>query len=148
MSKQRQLLTNKFIERYSDFPEHMNPLGQFVYYRTYSRFIPGMGRRETWKETVRRSVEYNVSLAQKHTDKIGYSSDIKELRKDAEELFDNMFNLRQFLSGRTMWIGGGENGVAEKYPLANFNCSFINVKSWGDFRRLILSVTCWHGSRI
>lgn len=132
MSKKVQLLTDKFIAKYQEFPDHMNPLGQFVYYRTYSRFIPTSGRRETWKEMVRRSVEYNVGLALKHYDKIGYTANVKELRKEAEEFFDNMFNLRQFLSGRTMWIGGGENGVADKYPLANFNCSFINIKSWSD----------------
>jgi ribonucleoside-diphosphate reductase alpha chain/ribonucleoside-triphosphate reductase len=56
----------------------------------------------------------------------------EELRQEAEELFDNMFNLRQFLSGRTMWVGGAEGGVAEKYPLANFNCSFLNIRSWSD----------------
>src|SRR5690625_5971162 len=44
-----------------------------------------------------------------------------------------MFNLRQFLSGRTLWVGGSEQGVAEKFPLANFNCSFLNIESWLDF---------------
>lgn len=128
----KQLLTNSFIEKYQEFPEQMNPLGQFVYYRTYSRYVPEKGRRETWKETCRRAVEYNVSLAVKHYDNIGYNAPIKELRKEAQELFDNMFNLRQFLSGRTLWVGGADNGVADKYPLANFNCSFINIKSWSD----------------
>jgi ribonucleoside-triphosphate reductase (thioredoxin) len=135
------LLTNEFIEKYPDFPGHMNALGQFVYYRTYSRFLPEKGRRETWKETVRRAVEYNVGLSVKHTDKIGYPVDVEKHRKEAEELFDSMFNLRQFLSGRTMWIGGADGGVAEKYPLANFNCfsrdtEFITdqgVKSFEDF---------------
>lgn len=110
----------------------MNPLGQFVYYRTYSRFLPEMGRRETWKETVRRATEYNVGLAVKHLERIGYPVDIEWHRKEAELLFDNMFHLRQFLSGRTLWVGGAENGVADKYPLANFNCSFVNIASWSD----------------
>lgn len=110
----------------------MNALGQFVYLRTYSRFLPSEGRRETWKETCRRATEYNVQLGVNHTDKIGYPVDYEWHRKEAELLFDNMFNLRQFLSGRTLWVGGAENGVADKYPLANFNCSFINVASWSD----------------
>lgn len=126
------LLTDEFISNYPEFPPNMNPLGQFVFYRTYSRFLPNLGRRETWKETVRRAVEYNVQLGVKHLDKIGYDQRIEEHRKEAEELFDNMFNLRQFLSGRTMWIGGAEGGVADKYPLANFNCSFVNIRSWDD----------------
>lgn len=132
MAQQTQLLTDEFVAQYPEFPEQMNALGRFVYLRTYSRFLPALGRRENWRETVRRATEYNVQLGVKHMDKIGYGADIEWHRKEAELLFDNMFNLRQFLSGRTLWVGGAENGVADKYPLANFNCSFINVASWSD----------------
>jgi ribonucleoside-triphosphate reductase len=127
-----QLLTNEFIAGYPEFPAHMNALGRFVYLRTYSRYLPGEGRRENWRETCRRAAEYNVQLAVKHTEKIGYPVDYEWHRKEAELLFDNMFNLRQFLSGRTLWIGGAAGGVADKYPLANFNCSFVNIASWSD----------------
>lgn len=125
-------LTDDFLDQYPDFPIHMSPLGQFVYYRTYSRFIPEKGRRETWKETCRRSVDYNIKLAYQHLNKIGLHADSRLMEQEAEGLFDNMFNLRQFLSGRTLWVGGAENGVADLYPLANFNCSFLNIKSWDD----------------
>lgn len=125
-------LSDEFIDRYPDFPPHMNALGQFVYYRTYSRFLPEKGRRETWKETCRRAVDFNIKLAYQHLVNIGMTPNVTELEKEAEGLFDNMFNLRQFLSGRTLWVGGAENGVADKYPLANFNCSFLNIKSWED----------------
>lgn len=128
----KQLLTDEFIANYPEFPSHMNALGTFVYYRTYSRWLPSEGRRETWKETCRRAVEYNVQLGVKHTEKIGYPVDYEWHREEAEKLFDNMFNLRQFLSGRTLWVGGAENGVADKYPLSNFNCSFVNIRSWSD----------------
>lgn len=127
-----ELLTDEFIEQYPDFPEHMNALGQFVYYRTYSRFLPEKGRRETWKETARRATEYNVGLGVKHMQKIGYAVDYAKFRKEAEGFFDSMFNLRQFLSGRTLWVGGADGGVADKYPLANFNCSYVSVRSWDD----------------
>lgn len=127
------LLTQEFLANYGDFPEHMNELGRFVFYRTYSRFLPEHGRRETWKETVSRATEYNVGLGVKHIEKIGYTVDVDKFRKEAEQLFDSMFNLKQFLSGRTLWVGGAEGGVAEKYPLANFNCSFLNVSSFEDF---------------
>lgn len=132
MIKDLQLLTDDFINKYPDFPEQMNPLGQFVYYRTYSRFLPEEGRRETWKETCRRATEYNAGLGVRHLGKIGYDVDVDKQRREAEEFFDSMFNLRQFLSGRTLWVGGAEGGVAEKYPLANFNCSYVSVKSWED----------------
>lgn len=125
-------LRDEFLAQYPDFPAHMNPLGQFVFYRTYSRFLPEKGRRETWKETCRRSVDYNMKLAYQHLKKIGLQPDERAMEQEAEGLFDNMFNLRQFLSGRTLWVGGAENGVADLYPLANFNCSFLNIKSWDD----------------
>lgn len=127
-----ELLTEEFISKYPDFPDHMNELGMFVYYRTYSRFLPNKKRRETWKETVRRAVEYNNQLAIKHLKSIGYKYSITELQKEAQQFFDAMFNLEQFLSGRTMWVGGAGNGIAEKYPLANFNCSFTNICEWQD----------------
>jgi len=126
------LLTQDFLANYEDFPEHMNELGKFVYYRTYSRYLPEKGRRETWKETCARSVEYNIDLGVQHTKKVGYAVDTDKFRKEAEELFDSMFNLRQFLSGRTLWVGGADGGVADKYPLANFNCSFLNIRKWDD----------------
>lgn len=126
------LLTDEFLSKYPDFPAEMNPLGQFVYLRTYSRWLPEEGRRETWKETVKRATEYNVGLAIKHLEKIGYPVDYDWHREEAEQLFDNMFHLRQFLSGRTLWVGGASEGVADKYPLANFNCSFVSIRKWDD----------------
>lgn len=130
-----QLLTNEFIGGYEDFPSHMTALGQFVYYRTYSRWLPEQKRRETWKETCRRSVEYNASLA-------------STTRKEAERLFDNQFNLRQFLSGRTMWCGGTE--VSRKYPMSNFNCSFAVIDDFEAFKDLfyLLMVGTGFGFRI
>lgn len=127
-----ELLTKEFLSKYPEFPAHMNELGKFVYYRTYSRFDTAKGRRETWKETVKRATEYNVGLGVTHLNELGYPVYLEEQRKEAEEFFDSMFNLKQFLSGRTLWVGGAENGVAEKFPLANFNCSFINIRSWDD----------------
>lgn len=131
-----ELLTQEFIGKYPEFPAHMNELGMFSYYRNYSRFLRDKKRRETWKETVRRSVEYNNQLAITHLKKIGYPCNRIEMQKEAEEFFDAMFNLEQFLSGRTMWVGGVESGIGEKYPLANYNCSFTNIAKWQDIVEL------------
>lgn len=129
------LLQTQFLDKFGDKPQHMNELGSFVYYRTYSRFLEGEGRRETWKETVARSSEYNVGLALKHYKKIGIKLSkkaIEELQKEAELLFTNQFMLRQFLSGRTLWVGGAEGGVADKFALSNFNCSYSHIQSFED----------------
>ena len=126
------LLTEDFLSKYADAPEHMNELGSFVFYRTYSRWLPNKGRRETWKEAVARAVDYNVSISLDQFKLNHYEIPFDKIQNEAETLFDNIFNLRQFLSGRTHWIGGAETGVANKFPLANFNCAFIDVVSWDD----------------
>lgn len=125
-------LPDQFLDQYPDFPAHMNPLATFVYLRTYSRFLSDKGRREVWKETVKRASQYNVNLGVAHLNKLGIDYDPEEFEQEAALLFDNMFNTRQFLSGRTLWVGGAETGVADKFPLANFNCSFLNIESYSD----------------
>lgn len=126
-------VSDSFVKKtINKYPKPMNELGEFVFYRTYSRWLPKEKRREYWHETVQRAVNYNIGLVYKHLKKIGFKPNTNELREEAEILFLNKYLLKQFVSGRTMWIGGSENGVAEKYPMANFNCSFINIKSWND----------------
>lgn len=120
------LLREEFLKSYPDFPSHMENLAKLVYYRTYSRWLPEEGRRETWKETCARAIEYNCSLAPTSA-------------YEAQRLFDNMFNLKQFISGRSLWIGGSE--ASKKTKLANFNCSFVvidSIKSLCDLFYLLM----------
>jgi hypothetical protein len=138
-----QLLTEEFLAKYPDFPEHQSEISTFVYLRTYSRYLPSKKRRETWKETACRAAQYNVSLAYKHLVELygDLSVDIlARLRTEAEYLFDQMFNLRQFLSGRTLWVGGADNSVAEKYPMANFNCSYVGIDSLYNLTELFYNL--------
>ena len=115
------LLTREFLSPYKHAPNPMEQLGSFVYTRTYSRFIPGIGRREFWWETVRRAVEYNCSLA-------------PTSREEAEKLYDNIYHMRQFLSGRTLWVGNTK--VAESYPMANYNCAFEIIDDFHAYHDL------------
>lgn len=47
-----------------------NPLGEFVYLRTYAKWIPEEGRRETWIETVDRYINFmRENLGNKLTEK-------------------------------------------------------------------------------
>lgn len=131
-----ELLSQDFLDKYEDFPSHMNELGTFVFYRTYSRWLPKLNRRETWKEAVARAVNYNVNISIDELKRKKMKPPVEHIRIEAETLFDNIYNLRQFLSGRTHWVGGAESKVADKFPLANFNCSFINIRSWEDLSEL------------
>lgn len=117
-----QLLTDDFISKYKHKKPPMNQLGSFVYYRTYSRWIPELKRREYWYETVRRAVEYNCSLA-------------PTTREEAEKLYDNIYNLKQFLSGRTLFTGGSE--VSKKYGMSNYNCALTIADDFEAFRDLL-----------
>ncbi len=135
-------LSWEFYEPYTTVEPAFGELGLLVYMRTYSRFIPydwankyyqseddydnllkmcpvQLQRREKWCETVLRAVEYSISL-----DKV---TPLEELQKEAEELFDAIFNMRVFPAGRTLWIGGTKSAIST--PSANFNCSFRTIDS-------------------
>ena len=118
-NKIKGLLSEEFISKYKHLPSPMTQLGSFVYYRTYSRYLPEEQRREYWWETVKRAVEYNCSL-------------VPTNKEEAEKLYDNIFYLRQFLSGRTLYIGG--TLVSEKFPTSNYNCSFAVIDNFEAFK--------------
>ena len=129
------VLNKSFVNKYKHLNSPMSQLGNFVYYRTYSRWLAELGRREYWWETVARSVDYNCSL-------------VPTTKEEAQQLYDNMFNLRQFLSGRSMWVGN--TSVAEQFPMANYNCSFEvieDIESFGDLFYLLM-LGCGVGIRI
>ncbi|WP_165000434.1 ribonucleoside-triphosphate reductase, adenosylcobalamin-dependent [Anaerophilus nitritogenes] len=119
--KKHGLLTNEFISQYKHRLSPMKELGNFVYYRTYSRWLPEQKRREYWWETVKRAVEYNCNL-------------VPTSKEEAEKLYDNIYNLKQFLSGRTFWVGN--TTVAQNYPMANYNCAFLIIDSFESFKDL------------
>lgn len=121
-------LSAEFLSKYDDVqpPFGGNGLGEFVYLRTYARWLPEKNRRENWKETVARVVEYSMSLHQ--------GKSVDTLQTEAELLFDHMFNLKVFPAGRTLWIGGTE--AAKYHPSANFNCAFIVMDSFDAFGEL------------
>ena len=116
------LLTEDFLAKYKHGLTGMNPLGEFVFYRTYSRWLPQEKRREYWWETVARAVDYNCSLVESTT------------AKEAEKLYENVYNLRQFLSGRTLWLGGTD--ISSEYGTGNYNCAFCVIDEFSKFSEL------------
>lgn len=107
-------LSKEFLKKYKHIKPPMTELGNLVYYRTYSRYLLDKKRREYWMETVARVVDYNVGLAKW----ISKSDAVKE----AEVLYNNIFNLRQFPSGRALWSGGTTTSYTN--PISQFNCAF------------------------
>lgn len=128
-----EFLSTKFVEDYvKDNPQSLTELGQFVYTRTYSRWLDSKGRREYWHETVKRAIEYNMALEYKRLRDIGFKINLKEIRDEAKELFKNIYETKQFPSGRTLWLGNANEKVNKDFALGNFNCSFLNISNWDD----------------
>ena len=124
------LLSEEFLSTYRNLKSPLSHIGEFVYLRTYSRYLEDKKRRENWYETVLRTTEYNINLGIKHKKKMGLSINMNEEIREAEDLFDRLFNLKTFTSGRTLYMGGTE--VVEKYPLSNYNCAFTNIEKFTD----------------
>ena len=135
MERSKHKLTQDFLDKYSDYPDCMDELAKFVYIRTYSRWLPDKNRRETWKETCARAINGNCSY-------------LPTEDGEPEKLFDNMFNLRQRISGRMLWMGGTE--ALDKTPLAAYNCSGIVMDSINAFHELfyLLMVGTGVGCRV
>jgi adenosylcobalamin-dependent ribonucleoside-triphosphate reductase len=56
--------------------------------------------------------------------------DFAAVEKEAELLFEHLYHLRTFTSGRTLYMGGTE--VVKQYPLSNYNCAFTDIESMRD----------------
>jgi adenosylcobalamin-dependent ribonucleoside-triphosphate reductase len=121
-----QYISWNFYKDYINVEPNFGELGLVVYLRTYSRFVEELNRREKWCETVLRVVEYSLSLDTVST---------KENKiKEAEELFDAVFNLRLFPAGRTLWIGGSKQ--TEVDGSANWNCTYCNIDTISSFSEI------------
>ena len=128
--KNFKMFSTDFLQNYADFPEHMNSLGKFVYLRTYSRFVHEHGRREVWKETVKRAAEYNLTMELEHCarNNIVITKQRRvRMKQEAIDLFKAMYNLDQFLAGRTLWAGDIYNEKLKQIGLSQFNCSHIVI---------------------
>lgn len=132
-----EFLSTEFVMDYVEKnPKPLTELGEFVYYRTYSRWLDDKGRREYWHETVKRAIEYNMALAYKHMVDLDMQIDIQSMKEEAKELFKSIYNTNQFPSGRTLWLGNANPTVNKDFALGNFNCSFLNIETWDDIGEL------------
>lgn len=99
------------------------PIGEVIYLRTYSRYLPELHRRETWEETVDRVVRFSSSLA-------------PVAPEEAEAFRRMLLELKGFPAGRTLWIGGTPY-AQEGNGQAQFNCAFMDVEEPKDFHDMV-----------
>ena len=94
-----------------------------VYLRTYSRPVDGLGRNETWPESIVRAIDGAIEIGAPLT------------QEQAEKLFDHMFYLRCSLSGRALWQLG--TPLVQKFSGTSLNnCYFTNIEKIEDFELL------------
>jgi ribonucleoside-diphosphate reductase alpha chain len=108
-----------------------NSLAEFVYYRTYSRWIEEEGRRETWIETVDRYVNFmKENIGTKLTD-----DEYAEVREAilCQEAMPSM-RLLQF-AGK----------AARTTNVAAYNCSYIAPQKLEDFAEIMYISMCGTG---
>lgn len=108
-----------------------NPLAEFVYYRTYSRWIEEEGRRETWVETVDRYIDFmKENIGKKLTE------------GEYQEIREAILNQEVMPSMRLMWSAGP---AARSTNVAGFNCSFIAPTKLQDFGEIMYILMCGTG---
>lgn len=108
-----------------------NPLSEFVYYRTYAKWIEEEGRRETWIETVDRYINFMKG-------KLG------KMLKESEyaEIRETILRQEAMPSMRLMQFAGA---AAEKTNVCAYNCSFVAPSSFQDFGDIIYILMCGTG---
>ena len=88
----QKIISDEFTTSYANKSPKwgFNGLGYIVYKRTYAR-LKDDGTSEEWHETVQRCVNGAQNLGAKYTE------------KEAEKLFDYIFNLKCNFAGRMLW---------------------------------------------
>ncbi len=108
-----------------------NPLGEFVYYRTYARWIPTEQRRETWIETVDRYMNFMK-------DNLG-----KKLSgPEYEEVRTAILKQEAMPSMRLLQFAGPAAG---RTNVCAYNCSYIAPTKWQDFAEIMYISMCGTG---
>lgn len=89
---------------------------EYIHLSRYSRWIPELGRRETWSETVGRYYDF----FEEHM-KENYNYDIKGTRAELEEA---TLNLEVMPSMRSLMTAGP---ALKRDNIAGYNCSYIAI---------------------
>lgn len=108
-----------------------NSLGEFVYYRTYSRWIAEENRRETWIETVDRYMSF-------------MKENVGDKFSDAEyaEMRLGILNQEVMPSMRLLQFAGL---AARKTSVCAYNCSFIAPENLQDLAEIMYVSMCGTG---
>lgn len=100
-----------------------NTLAEFIYYRTYSRWIEEEGRRETWMETVDRYIHFmQENLGNRLS------------QEEYEEIRQAILGQQVMPSMRLLWSAGE---AARTNHAAAYNCSFTAPSHLDDLAEIM-----------
>lgn len=102
-----------------------NGLGEFVFYRTYSR-LKEDGTKETFLDTVKRVVEGCYEIQRRHCKMIHIPWDYKKAQLSAQEMFTRMWDFKFLPPGRGLWMMG-TTFMWERGSSALNNCGFVST---------------------
>ena len=108
-----------------------NTLSEFVYLRTYARWIESEARRETWIETIDRYMNFMRSKAQD-----------KFTQAEYDMVRDSILKQEVMPSMRLLQFAGK---AAETTNVCAYNCSFIAPSSIRDFAEVMYISMCGTG---
>jgi ribonucleoside-diphosphate reductase alpha chain len=106
-----------------------NMFGEFVYKRTYARWLENEQRRENWDETVFRYRDYFIERFDLPP----------EMDKKFFDACVGILNKEVVPSMRALWTAGKALDVEN---MAGYNCTFLlidSVKSWADMLYLLMN---------
>jgi len=108
-----------------------NPLSEFVYFRSYAKWIEEEGRRETWIETINRYMNFMRG-------KLG------TLLKESEynEIREGILKQEAMPSMRLLQFAGKP---AERSNVCAYNCSFVAPSKFQDFGEIVYISMCGTG---
>lgn len=108
-----------------------NSLAEFVYYRSYAKWIDEEGRRETWIETVGRYISFMKDSLGSKLSEAEYAEIEEAIRR--QDVMPSM-RLLQF-AGK----------AARKTNVCAYNCSFIAPRCFQDFAEIMYISMCGTG---
>lgn len=120
-------LNADFLKRYAGKKPKFgfNGLGEFVFYRTYSR-VKKDGAKETFLDMAIRVIEGCYEIQRLHCKKFHIPFDLDKAQKSAQEMFQRMWEFKFLPPGRGLWMMGTDF-MWEKGSASLNNCAFVST---------------------
>ncbi|MDP3880903.1 MAG: ATP cone domain-containing protein [bacterium] len=108
-----------------------SPYAEFIFYRTYSKWRPELGRRETWIESIDRFMDFMEENIGNNLSKKEYS-----------ELREGILTQEVCPSMRLLWSSGK---ACRESNVWAYNCSYVAPTKWQDLGEIMYILMCGAG---